>query len=229
MGRDNQPKHRQKARDIKRRSARYAPHKRVLIVCEGQKTEPLYLREIRSEYRLNTANVQVWTSTLGTQPLQVVEHAEHLFREGDNAKEILPRSFDLLFAVFDRDDHTTYHQALAKAQALDGKLKNDCGEQVSFQAIVSCPCFELWLLLHFVDVQAPLHRQEVYERLKQDQCLPGYDKGQGGHWAATKNRLPEAIRRAEARAEATTAHNGIEPYTDMHRLVSQLIQLKDSI
>ncbi|OGQ98091.1 MAG: hypothetical protein A2505_00110 [Deltaproteobacteria bacterium RIFOXYD12_FULL_55_16] len=226
MGQDNQPKHRQKARDLKRRAAQRAPYARLLIVCEGEKTEPHYFKEICHEYRLATPNVQVWPGALGTQPLQVVEYAEHLFREGDNQKNIQPCAFDQVCAVFDRDDHLTYHSALAKAAALNGKLKNDLGKRVPFHAIASVPCFELWLLLHFVDVFAPLHRDEVYARLKQEH-LPGYDKGQGGHWAATKHHLNIATQRAQARAAATTAHDGTEPYTGIYQLVSWLTHLKD--
>lgn len=47
MGKDNQPKHRQAARDLKRRAAVRQPYERLLIVCEGEKTEPQYLREIQ--------------------------------------------------------------------------------------------------------------------------------------------------------------------------------------
>ena len=183
----------------------------MLIVCEGEKSEPLYIRDIRSDYRLATAKVQVWPSALGTQALQVVEYAAMLFREGDRSKAIQPGAFDRLVAVFDRDDHTSYHQALAKAEALNGKLKNDADEWVPFQAVASVPCFELWLLLHFEDVLAPIHRSEVYERL--ETYLPGYDKGQCGHWAETKGSLDAAIQRAIARAAATNPYDGHEPFT----------------
>ena len=223
MGKDNQPKHRQRARVLKRHKAKQAPHKRLLIVCEGGKTEPRYFEEIRQEYHLRTANVRVLPG-VGTQPLQVVSHAEKLFRMGEPGKGIYPLSFDYVFAVFDRDEHSTYSQALDKAASLDGKLKNDMHERVSFQAIASVPCFELWLLLHFVDILAPIHRKSAYKRLKQ--YLPGYEKGQGGHWAATKNNLPTAIERAKVRAVSTTAYNGKEPYTDIHRVVSLLTKLK---
>lgn len=225
MGKDNQAKHRQQARNLKRRSAQRAPFERVLIVCEGEKTEPHYINEIRCALRLATANVQVGPSALGTQPLQVVEYAETLFRKGDHPKVIKPRAFDRVIAVFDRDDHDGYHQALDKAEALNGKLKNDADERVPFQAIASVPCFELWLLLHFEDIHAPIHRNEVYERLKVH--LPGYNKGQGGHWLKTKDHLEVAIKRAQTRAAATNAHSGHEPYTAMHNLVLQLIHLKD--
>jgi hypothetical protein len=224
MGRDNQPKHRQ-ARDLRRRKDWRAPYQRVLIVCEGEKTEPLYLGEIRQEHKLASANVQVWPSALGTEPLQVVAYAEQLLRHGDRAKGIEPLSFDRVFAVFDRDDHATYHAALAKADSLNGKIRNDVREPVVFQAAASVPCFEIWLLWHFEDVLAPIHRAEVYARLRVH--LPAYEKGQGNHFAATKDRLDAANARAIAAALATTAHDGHQPYTDTHTLVSLLITLRN--
>jgi hypothetical protein len=225
MGQDNQPKHRQQARNLKRRAAQRAPFERLLVVCEGEKTEPNYLEEIRQDYRLASANVQVWPSALGTEPIQVVTYAEQLFRNGERTKNIFPKAFDRVVAVFDRDDHLSYHEALVKATALNGKLSNDAGQRVPFEAVPSVPCFELWLLLHFEDVQAPLHRSEVYGHLKA--YLPEYDKGQGGHWAATKSEVGLAHQRAVARAAATTPYDGNEPYTSMHELVNRLMHLQD--
>ena len=225
MGQDNQPKDRQQARDLRRHAAKRAPYERVLIVCEGTKTEPQYLNEIRSAYRLSTANVQVWPSARGTEPLQVVTYAEALIRNGDLAKGIERGDFDRVFTVFDRDEHTTYHVALAKAEALNRKFKNDAGERVVFEAVASVPCFELWLLMHFEDVLAPIHRTEAYDRLRGH--LPDYEKGQGGHFAATRDRLDTATARAITAAAKTTAHEGHEPYTDLHTLVSLLITLRN--
>ena len=223
MGQDNQPKHRQAAQ-LARKAGQRAGYDRILIVTEGSKTEPLYLGEIRSKYRLQTANVQVQHSQYGTSPIQIVEYAEHLFVNGDEDKYIQPRAFEQVYVVFDRDDHETYHNALTKAAALNGRLLNDARQKVDFQAVASVPCFELWLLLHFEDVQAPLHRTEVYQRLRQH--LPDYDKGQAGHYAQTSQNLADASQRAEHLAQLTTAHDGTEPYTDMHRFVHLLTTLK---
>jgi hypothetical protein len=69
MGRDNQPKHRQ----LHRKSAKETQSKsypRILIVTEGRKTEPQYLEEIRTKYRLNSANIAVHHSNIGTSPMQ---------------------------------------------------------------------------------------------------------------------------------------------------------------
>ena len=195
MGKDNQPKHRQSVRDLRRRAAVRQPYERLLIVCEGEKTEPKYLREIQRAYRLATAHVQVLHSQIGTEPLQVLEYALTVFKEGDRGRAVYPGEFDRIVVVFDRDQHLTYHTALAKAAAHDGKLRNDNRVAVPVNVVASVPCFELWLLLHFEDVQAPLDRHEALARLKIH--LPNYEKGGGGHWVATQDRLGDATQRAQ--------------------------------
>jgi hypothetical protein len=225
MGKDNQPKHRQAVRDLRRRAAVRQPYERLLIVCEGEKTEPQYLCEIQRAYRLATAHVQVLHSQLGTEPQQVLDYALTVFKEGDREHAVYPGEFDRIVVVFDRDEHKTYYAALAKAEAQSGKLRNDNRVAVPVDVIASVPCFELWLLLHFEDVLAPLYRHEALERLKVH--LPGYEKGGGGHWVATQARLGDATQRARHLAANTTAYDGTLPYTSMHELVDRLVHLKD--
>lgn len=223
MGRDNQPKERQLRRKVTKEGRR-AGYARILIVTEGSKTEPLYLEEIRAAYQLHSANVEVQPGQLGTAPIQVVRHAKQLFEEGDLQKGIRPRSFDRVYAVFDRDDHDSYFDALNRAKALDGKLRNDDRQPVGFKAIASIPSFELWLLLHHEDVHAPIHRDEVMARLRQH--IPGYEKGTGGAFAITRGRLEAATRRAQTLAEKFNAYNDPEPFTALHELVMHLTTLR---
>ena len=224
MGKDNQPKHRQIARDLRRRAPVKEASERLLIVCEGSKTEPNYLEEIRKEYRLASTTVQVQPSAFGTGPLQVVHYAEHLFLKGDPNKNIESRDFDRVYAVFDRDDHATYHAALSKMASLNERgLQNNEKRRVSFEPITSVPCFELWLLLHFEDVRAPIERKELYERLQHH--LPEYAKGQTDCWATTRMKLPVALERAKLRQSESTAYDGVQPYTEMDRLVKKLMGL----
>ena len=226
MGKDGQPKHRQAARELLRRKAQRQPAERLLIVCEGSKTEPLYLGEIRQHLRLPSANVQVQPAAYGTEPLRIVECAERLFTEGQRALGIHARSFDRVVVVFDRDEHHTHHAALQRVAALNGRLENDERVKVPFEAGVSVPCFELWLLLHYEDVFAPLHRNEALARLRVH--VAGYTKGQGSHWAVTRERLDVATARANALMHAGhTAEDGTQPYTNMHELVRRLLHLKD--
>lgn len=223
MGRDNQAKDRQLRRKAAKESRR-ASYARILIVTEGSKTEPLYLEEIRAAYQLHSANVEVQPGQLGTAPIQVVCYAQQLFEKGDLHKGIRPRSFDQVYAVFDRDEHDSYFNALALAKSLNGKLRNDDRQPVSFKAIASIPSFELWLLLHYEDIQHPMHRDEVMARLKLH--IPGYDKGTGGAFPATCDRLAIAALRAQALAAKFNAYTDPEPFTALDELVTVLTTLR---
>ena len=220
MVRDNSPRERQK-RQLERKLGRRASYDRILIVSEGSKTEPNYFREIRSAYRLHTANVEVRPSERGTAPIQVVQYARELFEIGDRYRNIQPRAFEQVYAVFDRDDHASYFDALRLAESLDGKLRNDAKQVVRFKAIASVPCFELWLLLHYEDIQAPLHRDEVLRRLRQ--YLPKYEKGTGNAFAMTRDQLGFALRRAELLVARSAVDATYESYTAIGSLVKLLI------
>ena len=98
-------------------------------------------------------------------------------------------------------------------------------QPVVFQAIASVPSFELWLLLHYEDIQAPLHRDEVMRRLKQH--ISGYDKGAGEAFATTRAHLAVATQRAERLAARFTADTAPEPFTAISGLVALLTTLRD--
>lgn len=107
------------------------------------------------------------------------------------------------------------------AASLDGKLRNDARQPVAFKAIASVPCFELWLLMHYEDIQHPIHRDEVLSRLKRH--LSGYDKGAGNSFATTRGNLDIASQRARKLAALSTAFDDTEPSTDIVDLVALLI------
>ena len=222
MARDNSPKIRQRTQ-LERKQNQRASYDRILIVSEGSKTEPHYFREIRVIHKLHTANVQVRPSELGTEPTQVVQYACDLFKHGDNHKGIRKRSFEQVFAVFDRDDHKSYFDALQLAASLDKKLRNDNNQPVVFRVIASVPCFELWLLLHYEDILDPLHRDEVMSRLKK--YIPSYEKGMDKIFSNTQVKLDIASSRARKLAERNTAFDGKEPFTDIVQLVDLLNSL----
>lgn len=223
MGRDNSPKERQR-KQLERKQNRRASYDRMLIVSEGSRTEPNYFKEIRAEYRLHSANVEVQPGVLGTEPIQVVEYARELFESGDPHKGIRPRVFEQVYAVFDRDDHRTFHDALARAKELNGKLKNDLKRPIKFAAIPSRPSFEFWLLLHFEDIKHLMPRGDVMRRLKHH--IPGYEKGSDRAFAATKANLQMAIARARVLAEKAGPGDDEEPYSGIYELVELLTRLK---
>ncbi|WP_211252780.1 MULTISPECIES: RloB family protein [Acidiphilium] len=188
-----------------------------MIVCEGKKTEPHYLEDIRRQNSIPSAHVKVLPSALGTESRQVVDFAHRTFLE--------TRSYERVYAVFDRDSHLTYCDALDRAAALDGKLQNDERKPVRFVAVPSVPCFELWLLLHFEDVQAFSHRTETFSRLKRH--IPGYEKGSRGIFGLTEPQLDVASARAQRLRVRFDAREASDPYTAMDELVALLRNLRD--
>lgn len=86
MGTDNLF-HKRKAKSAKglqRRASRRDPYAKVLIVCEGEKTEPHYFQGLRNHYGLNTANVEV-CGECGADPNSVLQFAKQRYREERDA------------------------------------------------------------------------------------------------------------------------------------------------
>lgn len=84
--------------DLKRRAVRRESYAKILIVCEGEKTEPNYFIGARDHYKLNTANVEV-TGECGSDPMSIVNFAKQRYRQ----EKDLGDSFDKVFCVFDKD------------------------------------------------------------------------------------------------------------------------------
>lgn len=202
---------------LSRRQGKKRSYDRMLIVCEGEKTEVNYFTAIRREKRLPNADIEIVPSDYGTEPLQIVDYALDRFGQS--------KAFDKVYAVFDRDDHRTYHNALAKADACAEKLKNDEGGVVAFAAVPSVPNFELWILLHFRDVAAPIHRNEVYAELKKPAAYPGYEKNSTTVYDETKANIEVAMERAAALRARFNKYDGTDPYTDADLLTAEFLKI----
>lgn len=211
MPRDNHPRERQ-ARKLARRKPTRPPFDRVLIVTEGSRTEPRYFEDIRRQKRITPAHVAVLPSAAGTEPRRIVDFAEACFGK--------TKAFDRVYAVFDRDSHRTYSDALQRAARLDGSLRNDEGKPVRFLATPSVPCFELWLLLHYQDIHSFSDRHEIIRKLKTH--IERYDKDAVGIYATTEPRIDEASRRARYLRSLHSAAPGVDPYTDVDTLLEFL-------
>jgi hypothetical protein len=189
------------------------PYDRVLIVCEGEKTEPYYFAGLRLHYRLSSANIEI-TPANGTDPMSIVSFAEARLHQYDRA-----------FCVFDRDGHQNYDAAVAKvAQSREG-------QQGKLVTITSWPCFEFWLLLHFGYSAAPFHR--VGKKSSGDRAraklvtrVPGYNKGLKNIYALLAPKIPDAIQNAVRLCRENTHTRSSNPSTRVHELVQYLITLK---
>lgn len=162
---------------------RPAPSRRVkplvLIVCEGEKTEPQYFDRFRQAKRLSATFVEVVPGgQCGSNPKSVVEYTKK--RAKEQKRERLP--FNHVWCVFDRDDHQRWDEALT--QARDNK----------FCVAFSNPCFELWILLHYEYQSAQIDRGVVVNRVQQ--YLPDYSKSSDVYHALL-GKQAEAVRNAQ--------------------------------
>lgn len=203
------------------RSARQEPQResydRVLIVCEGTKTEPAYFREIIAEYRLSSANVVV-ASGRGSDPESVVGTAVERY-EADS-------DYEGVYVVIDRDTHAGYDAAVDRMENAPGTLRDVA------RLISSTPCFEYWLLLHFEETARPYvstGRRSPCANVIHDLMvqLPSYRKGSAGTFAETKDRLETAKARAARRLREAQRVETDNPTTHVHLLVERLQTLRD--
>ncbi len=202
-----------------RRKARRSSYDRVLIVCEGEKTEPNYLCELISELRLNSANVCV-DREADSAPIRIVGHAEELYAEEKNKGD----TFDRVYCVFDKDTHTTFYNALDKLCSMKPKGV--------FQPITSIPCFEYWLLLHFEYITRPYRGNErgksACDQVVQDlkRHIMDYAKSDKGIYGRVRELTSTAIRHSKRALREAESVGGDCSKTEMHSLVEYLIKLK---
>jgi hypothetical protein len=139
------------------------PKRRLLVVCEGEITEPQYFRGLERFLRDATLSIEIPPER--GEPKKLVQVAktfnsaaiQDARRSGDDNVR-----FDEVWCVFDRDDHERFDAACQMAK------------DNLFRLAVSNPSFELWLLLHFQDNPGQQHRDRIKEMLVKK--VQGYDK-----------------------------------------------------
>lgn len=218
--------HKRKARAgaaLQRTQRERARNKRVLIVCEGTKTEPHYLHELLNDLHISPQVVRVAPND-GVSPGRVVAHALKLYEEDAKAGD----AFDQVYCVFDRDNHTTFDAAVQETKNLTTAGK-------PFVAITSTPCFEVWLLLHFGYTDQPFHAagkksvgNQVVSALKTKPGFAKYDKGQKGVYVQLKPKLTDALTHAERLRKQGVKTGSINPATDVDILVKAIQALARS-
>lgn len=209
--------HKRKARAtaaLQRQKRDRARNERYLIVCEGTKTEPHYLRELLDDLRIRPQVVRIAPND-GVSPDRVVAHAVNLYEDDAAAGD----AYDTVYCVFDRDMPTTFDAAVQRTRNLGAQGK-------PFVAITSTPCFEVWLLLHFGYTDHPFHAagkksvgDQVVAALKTKLGFAKYDKGQKGIYGQLKDRLAEALTHAAQLRRHGAATGSINPATDIDQLV----------
>lgn len=189
---------------------------RILIVCEGEKTEPNYFNAFRE---INQGTTIIEVEGCGMNASSVVKKAIEL-SEGSE------QEYDRVWAVFDKDSFFSqrFNEAIAKAL------------QAGIDCAWSNEAFELWFLYHFQYVDTEMHRTQYADAISKAVNKSGKYKGKIPYQyqknASDNYRImtecgsqEDALRNAE-RATANfsdenyAAHN---PCTMVYKLVRQLI------
>lgn len=203
------------ARKAQRRKNRQIVCK-ILIVCEGTKTEPNYFEAFKT---LNGGTIvyDIDVRGLGQNTTDVVDKAIELKSKGD---------YDRVWAVFDKDSFSAnkFNGAIIKAQ------NNGIGCAWSNEA------FELWYLYHFKNRVTAMSRTEYKRAISEavnnspqykNRKVYEYAKNDKDNYRimTTYGSMENAIRFAEAKSfdytdQRYATHN---PCTMVFKLVRQLI------
>lgn len=207
-----------KAESHRREKAKRAPYERVLIVCEGIKTEPNYFHGLCRELGLHPANVVIEDKKSGFDPRGLVAFSIQTFRKN--------KDFENVFCVFDKDKHASYLAALDRIRST--RLKG-----AKFYAITSVPCFEVWILLHFTYTTRAFHAagrdsdcERVIDELDKKGRLPGYEKGSKDIFNVLRDKIETAIKNASQLEEFHKTSGTDNPSTKVHQLVHHLKSLQ---
>jgi len=198
---------RTRAKSFSRRKPSREPYDKVLIVCEGEKTEPIYFKGLKNHLRLNSANVEIVGE--GATPSKIVERAKAL----DKWEKGKGDPFDKIYCVFDKDTHADYQKAL-----------DQCAQK-NYTAITSVPAFEYWLLLHFRYTTKPYDdAASVTHDLSE--WMPNYHKSYSRIFDELQNTLETAKGNAAQSLEAVEKAGTDNPSTKAHKLVQSLQDIK---
>lgn len=191
-----------KFKSIARKENTKNPHKTVLIVCEGGRTEPDYFESFRLSKVVETVGT-------GTNTLSLVREADMLSQG---------KGYDEVWCVFDRDSFPKANITAAF------KLIS----QKKFKAAFSNEAFELWYLLHFQYLDTENTRAQYCEMLSRAMGQK-YEKNNPGMYDLLLSRQDKAIQYAKKldKLMPLTAGNEADckPTTSVYKLVERLNEL----
>ncbi|WP_130346212.1 RloB family protein [Herbihabitans rhizosphaerae] len=182
-----------------RRGPQLEERQQVLIVCGGEVTEPSYFRGLKKAARNPALRIDV--RGRGEAPISLVQYTA---RVAEN------ETYDRAWCVVDVDDFDLESVvALARDRGIGLAVSN--------------PCFEYWLLLHFVACVRPMASfAHVVPQLRAH--VPNYGKSRGEfRFEMYEPGIHAAISRAKARTPDHLNAWRLNPATGVWQLVEDLL------
>ncbi len=164
--------------DLVRTSKKKRSFRKILIVCEGEKTEPAYFKKFPEKPEVFDA---VDVKGIGNNTIFVVNKAIELRDKAEKDEE----PYIEAWAVFDKDDFPKENFERAIKLAAENRIK----------CAYSIECFELWYLLHFNYYDTGMHSTDYFDKLSQLLKQP-YAKNSENMYELLKRRTDIAIKNA---------------------------------
>ena len=190
-----------------------------LIVTEGVETEKNYFENI-GKIITELFNNEVIVEKITLDVKGTGRSTKVLVNEAIKKRSL--SSYSDVWVVFDKDNNTDFDEAISLAK------------KEGFNVAWSNESFELWLLLHFQDLRASIHRNDYISKLnshfksKNINCGT-YDKNIKDIFDLTKPYVEKAIKRSnELLAFHKENHNcnpnKMNPGTTVQNLVKELVK-----
>ncbi len=226
MGSDELFKKRREERKKRKYAYKQPKANSFLIVTEGERTEPLYLRGMQKLIREKMGGLvevvelpQIDIHGEGCATGKLIEKTDQLVSKANVM-------YQNIWVVFDKDDFDDFDQAIKD------------GQERGYKVAWSNQSFEYWLYLHFYYSDSALHRDDWNEKL--DEIFEEYQLGDGKYRKNYEdiydmvNRLDgvnTAIKNAKRRMagydEEQMKPSEYDPGTTVYKLVEELKRYLD--
>lgn len=128
---------------IRERREAFRDARLIVIASEGKDTERIYFKALAKEYTNPRVHVHILKRSEDEKNNSSPEHVLEQLNEYKCQYEL--EADDELWLVTDKDHWT---------EAMLSRVATECMQDVSMHMALSNPCFDLWLLLHLVDVSS---------------------------------------------------------------------------
>lgn len=189
--------------------------KTILLVTNGAITEKNYLNIVRKKYGIRS-KLRFEVTFISGSPKSVLDE----LKRGDQS------IYDSVWICFDKDD--TANDEL-------NNFLSFCRDKSNFNAIISVPCFEIWLHAHYGVVPECSHQSEAIERYskavgisKEDKNLP--DNFPFEKWGEAVVNLDKTAQKLKAYSVGLYGNTnvnelGSSPSTSMGKFMNVISEL----
>lgn len=189
---------------------------RFLIVCEGERTEPNYFRELVKDKYSEVRSEEIVGE--GCSTCALVKKAEEIRDKLERQRQL---RFDRIWVVFDKDDFGDFNEAI------------ELSSRKGYLAAWSNEAFELWYLLHFMYLSSAISRMDYIKKLEveirkqPDYGNFKYKKNDSGMYALLSKIGDEAQAKKRAQKlrqlfEGSNNYRIHKPCTNVDILVEEL-------